>query len=163
MRGCQLLYYHYFLSFTIFYKHRVVCYTILLTEQLFCGYPVDSGLNSSTKIASDVGTDDTTHNRIFFFFFGGEQVRYPKPVWTGLNERRNKCLLILFWLGSEARVMIPMWAGIFIVWPFLEVPREGRPGISYQLAQRQGKSGKGLGGIWKLSAVKCQKWIQTLY
>ena len=113
----QLLYYHYFLHFTIFYKYRVVCYTILLTEQLFCGYPIDSGLNSSTKIASDVGTDDTTHSRkvwkegiinIMGFFFEGEHVRYPKPVCTGLNERRSKCLLILFWLGSEARVMIPM-------------------------------------------------------
>jgi len=40
-----------------------------------------------------------------------------------------------------------VWAGIFIVLPFLEVSREGRPGISYQLAQRQGKSGKRLGGI----------------
>lgn len=91
----------------------------------------------------------------FFFFFWGRAGQIPQAVWTGLNERRSKCLLILFWLGSEARVMTPMCGqGIFIVWPFLEVPREGRPGISYQtLAQRQGKSGR---VRWNMKAVSSQ-------
>lgn len=65
--------------------------------------------------------------------------------------------------GTEVRVSVCGAQGLSVL-NFLMSPKEGISELSYQLAQPEvGQEGMGKRRAGKLSAIKHQKWIQTLY